>query len=163
MLSDSGQRKARGISPGVKAIEKALSFRSGLSLEAPSGFEPENRGFAVPCLTTWLWRRRRFASSGYNLGPAGVGQDFHLPKQPPLKTESRFGFVWEEEDGFQFVLQVTILPLRGWGKISTFRNTLLSKLNLDSVLYGTRKMDFNNNIAAKTSGCSLPSRSRTEL
>ena len=162
MLSDSGQRKARGISPGVKAIEKALSFRSGLSLEAPSGFEPENRGFAVPCLTTWLWRRRRFASSGYNLGPAG------------------------------------------WAKISTFRSNLLSKLNLDSILFGRgrwisicssgsnhapagvghdfhlpqyaplktesqfnfvwkRKMDFNNNIAAKTSGCSLPSRSRTEL
>ena len=122
--------------PGVGTIEKALSFRSGLSLEAPSGFEPENRGFAVPCLTTWLWRRRRCIASGYNLAPAGVGQDFHLPKHPPLKIESRFNFVWEEEDGFQFVLQVPILPLRGWGMISTFRNTLLSKMNLNSILYG---------------------------
>ena len=25
-------------------------------LEAPPGFEPGNRGFAVHCLTTWLWR-----------------------------------------------------------------------------------------------------------
>ena len=25
--------------------------------EAPSGFGPENEGFADPCLTTWLWRR----------------------------------------------------------------------------------------------------------
>jgi hypothetical protein len=25
--------------------------------EAPPGFEPGNRGFAVPCLTTWLRRR----------------------------------------------------------------------------------------------------------
>lgn len=26
------------------------------SLEAPSGFEPENNGFADRRLTTWLWR-----------------------------------------------------------------------------------------------------------
>ena len=25
-------------------------------LEASPGFEPGNRGFAVRCLTTWLWR-----------------------------------------------------------------------------------------------------------
>lgn len=25
-------------------------------LEAPSGFGPENEGFADLCLTTWLWR-----------------------------------------------------------------------------------------------------------
>jgi hypothetical protein len=31
-------------------------------LEAPSGFEPENRGFAVRCLTTWLWRRMERAT-----------------------------------------------------------------------------------------------------
>ena len=36
----------------VSNYTQVLSF-----LEAPSGFEPENRGFAVPCLTTWLWRR----------------------------------------------------------------------------------------------------------
>ena len=38
-------------------IKKApmLSHRS-FFLEAPPGFEPGNRGFAVHCLTTWLWR-----------------------------------------------------------------------------------------------------------
>ena len=81
--------------------EKALSFCSGPFMEAPSGFEPENRGFAVPCLTTWLWRRRRCIAAGSNLAPAGVGQDFHLPQYAPLKTESGLGFVWEKEDGYQ--------------------------------------------------------------
>ena len=73
---------------GVQQNEKALSFCSGPFMEAPSGFEPENRGFAVPCLTTWLWRRRRCIAAGSNLAPAGVGQDFHLPQYAPLKTES---------------------------------------------------------------------------
>ena len=26
-------------------------------LEAPPGFEPGDKGFAVLCLTTWLWRQ----------------------------------------------------------------------------------------------------------
>ena len=27
-----------------------------INLEAPPRFEPGNKGFADPCLTTWLWR-----------------------------------------------------------------------------------------------------------
>ncbi len=30
-------------------------------MEAPPGFGPGNRGFAVLCLTTWLWRHITFA------------------------------------------------------------------------------------------------------
>ena len=35
-------------------------------VEAPPGFEPGNRGFAVPCLTTWLWRRKKAGAWGRN-------------------------------------------------------------------------------------------------
>ena len=35
-----------------KSIAIAMDF-----LEAPPGFEPGDKGFADPCLTTWLWRR----------------------------------------------------------------------------------------------------------
>ena len=53
------------------------SFEVG-SLEAPSGFEPENRGFAVPCLTTWLWRHDihyRFRRNHYSLAGTGAGNE----------------------------------------------------------------------------------------
>ena len=32
-----------------------------LFLEAPPGFGPGNHGFAVRCLTTWLWRHMQIA------------------------------------------------------------------------------------------------------
>jgi hypothetical protein len=38
--------------------EKARAF--ALALEAPPRFELGNRGFAVHCLTTWLWRHCNF-------------------------------------------------------------------------------------------------------
>ena len=42
--------------------KKAARVNGQPFLEAPSGFEPENRGFAVPCLTTWLWRHMERAT-----------------------------------------------------------------------------------------------------
>ena len=38
----------------VEKIPSALQM--GFFLEAPPGFEPGDKGFADPCLTTWLWR-----------------------------------------------------------------------------------------------------------
>ena len=36
--------------------KKAPTEKRKMLLEAPPGFEPGSRGFAVRCLTTWLWR-----------------------------------------------------------------------------------------------------------
>ena len=38
-------------------------MRRPFFVEAPSGFGPENRGFAVRCLTTWLWRQKNGAGN----------------------------------------------------------------------------------------------------
>jgi hypothetical protein len=38
-------------------------------MEAPSGFEPENKGFAVLCLTTWLWRHNGAENGIRTRGP----------------------------------------------------------------------------------------------
>ena len=40
-------------------------------LEAPPGFEPGNRGFAVRCLTTWLWRRIILTALAVRINGAG--------------------------------------------------------------------------------------------
>ena len=32
------------------------------AMEVPPGFEPGNRGFAVHCLTTWLWHQKNGAA-----------------------------------------------------------------------------------------------------
>ena len=44
-----------------------------ISLEAPPGLEPGNRGFAVRCLTTWLWRHISLA--GYTRKMFGAGNE----------------------------------------------------------------------------------------
>jgi hypothetical protein len=33
------------------------TYLQGFHLEAPTGFEPVDQGFADLCLTAWLWRR----------------------------------------------------------------------------------------------------------
>ena len=35
-------------------------------VEAPPGLEPGDKGFADPCLTTWLWRQNTNGGSGRN-------------------------------------------------------------------------------------------------
>ncbi len=42
------------------------------SLEAPPRFELGSRGFAVRCLTTWLWRRIAARATGYKPPPFGT-------------------------------------------------------------------------------------------
>ncbi len=37
----------------------------GCSLEAPPRFELGNEGFADPCLTTWLWRRKKNSAENF--------------------------------------------------------------------------------------------------
>ena len=44
--------------PGPKKRKSTCAGKC-FRMEAPSGFEPENRGFAVPCLTAWLWRHQK--------------------------------------------------------------------------------------------------------
>ena len=41
-------------------------------MEAPPGFGPGNRGFAVHCLTTWLWRRGVRRNSLHFVSAAGL-------------------------------------------------------------------------------------------
>lgn len=52
-----------------------LNYRNEFKfkVEAPSGFEPENEGFADLYLTTWLWRQN---GAGYEIRT----RDFHLGK-----------------------------------------------------------------------------------
>ena len=87
-------------------------------MEAPSGFEPENRGFAVPCLTTWLWRRRRFVSSDFDFRLCREAKICILRNNLLSNLKARFQVCWK-----------LFCPRVGRGKISTLRNTLLSKLN----------------------------------
>ena len=47
------------------------SKRVFLFLEAPPGLEPGNRGFAVRCLTTWLWRHISLAGGTRKMFGAG--------------------------------------------------------------------------------------------
>ena len=54
---DGGYSRSRNLVP-EELGQAGTCFRSGFNveLEAPSGFEPENGGFADLCLTTWLRR-----------------------------------------------------------------------------------------------------------
>ncbi len=46
----------RGVVPRLRVQKKrATSGDVARLVEAPSGFEPENEGFADLCLTSWLW------------------------------------------------------------------------------------------------------------
>ena len=40
-----------------RSKKKSTAYAVLFFLEAPPGFEPGDKGFADPCLTTWLWRR----------------------------------------------------------------------------------------------------------
>ncbi len=59
-----GERRKKG----CKLLISLQPFDFGL--EAASGFEPENRGFADRCLTTWLCRH----NAGQRLEAGGNGQ-----------------------------------------------------------------------------------------
>ena len=50
------------------------------SLEAPPGFEPGSQGFADPCLTTWLWRRKNKCGILFGAGNEIRTRDIHLGK-----------------------------------------------------------------------------------
>ena len=58
--------------PGSKRKIKTDAHRAPV-LEAPPGLEPGNRGFAVRCLTTWLWRHMNLA--GYPRKTFGAGNE----------------------------------------------------------------------------------------
>ncbi len=45
----------------VDALKRCRSFPRQRYLEAPSGFGPENKGFADLRLTTWLWRLKKWS------------------------------------------------------------------------------------------------------
>ena len=52
------------LSTDFKSVVSTSSTTSAHTLvikkmEAPPGFEPGHKGFAGPCLTTWLWRREK--------------------------------------------------------------------------------------------------------
>ena len=52
----TGKKQKRGYSMSCNPLN--------FSLEAASGFEPENKGFADLCLTTWLCRQKNGAGNG---------------------------------------------------------------------------------------------------
>ena len=56
----NSENNKAGLALSIKKKSKKTCPKStvimGSFLEAPSGFEPENKGFADLCLTTWLWR-----------------------------------------------------------------------------------------------------------
>ena len=52
-----------------------LSFDKRAFLEAPPRFELGNRGFAVLCLTTWLWRHITYAGDRPAYGFCGAGNE----------------------------------------------------------------------------------------
>ena len=55
VITDSPPR-ARKREETSTVREETAGGCSGKKMEAPPGFEPGNKGFADPCLTTWLWR-----------------------------------------------------------------------------------------------------------
>ena len=65
-------RNPRARRGGLHTIKKDTRLRV-FWLEAPPGFEPGNRGFAVHCLTTWLWRH-------YGAGDEARTRYLHLGK-----------------------------------------------------------------------------------
>ena len=63
-----------------RGYEKTDAQRASV-LEAPPGLEPGNRGFAVRCLTTWLWRHIKLA--GFNPQDFWSGQRGSNSLPPP--------------------------------------------------------------------------------
>ena len=56
---------------GSDISNKKPATRAGFLLEAPPRFELGNRGFAVRCLTTWLWRHMQPCTNRADINGAG--------------------------------------------------------------------------------------------
>jgi hypothetical protein len=55
------RERRQGSRSSAKAIPRIMPADSHSMLEAASGFEPENGGFADLCLTTWLCRLKKWS------------------------------------------------------------------------------------------------------
>ena len=60
------RRRGRFTVGSIISSKKNQPYGLVFLLEAPPGLEPGNRGFAVRCLTTWLWRRVYKTVAGAN-------------------------------------------------------------------------------------------------
>ncbi len=66
---------------GTKRACEAVREANYLKMEAATGFEPVNNGFADRCLTTWLCRPGRMLCSNKNGAGNGIRtRDFNLGK-----------------------------------------------------------------------------------
>ena len=109
--------------------EKHCYCSAFLFLEAPPGFGPGNRGFAVRCLTTWLWRHIRFAGCCRPQIYFGAGNEartryLHLGKVALYQMSYARKWCPEPESNQRHVdFQSTALPTELSGQMAT-RNGL---------------------------------------
>ena len=74
---------------GGEMLQAAASSGGLKKVEAPSGFEPESRGFAVRCLTTWLWRHWSGQRDSNSLPPPWQGGALPNELCPQMVPQAR--------------------------------------------------------------------------
>ena len=65
-----------------------MNHNSLISLEAASGFEPENSGFADRCLTTWLCRQKKMErETGFEPATSTLARSHSTTELFPLSSK----------------------------------------------------------------------------
>ena len=83
LLGAGNEARTRYLHLGKVALYRMSYARR---MEAPPGFEPGSRGFAVPCLTTWLWRQKSWCLGSESNQRHADFQSAALPTELPRHT-----------------------------------------------------------------------------